>query len=195
MVRPQQFNIQHLKFNIPVSRAFVKDDSAGLPPIVPPRPALPPGTPNYVTPRGLALLRAELTDLEAERSHAEADRANDADRTRQLTILNGRLGDLTARLATARVVNLQEQQQPADEVRFGATVLLRTQSGGQPGQERRFTIVGVDEASVAEGRVAFVAPIARAVQGARRGQTVALRLGPREEIVEVVSIAYDDLSA
>ena len=193
MARPQQFNIQHLKFNIPVSRAFVKDDSAGLPPIVPPRPALPPGTPNYVTPRGLALLRVELTDLEAERTHAEADRANDADRTRQLTILNGRLGDLTARLATARVVNLQEQ--PADEVRFGATILLRTRSGGQPGQERRFTIVGVDEASVAEGRVAFVAPIARAVQGARRGQTVALRLGPREETVEVVSIAYDDQPA
>ena len=193
MVRPHQFNIQHLTFNIPVSRAFVKDDSAGLPPIVPPRPALPPNTPNYVTPRGLALLRAELTALEAERTHAEADRANDADRTRQLTILNGRLGDLTARLATARVVNPREQ--PADEVRFGATVLLRTRSGGPPGQERRFTIVGVDEASVAEERVAFVAPIARAVQGARRGQTVALRLGPREETVEVVSIAYDDQPA
>jgi len=173
-----------------MSRAFVKDDSAGTPPIVPPRPALPPNTPNYVTPRGLALLRTELTALEAERTQTEANHDNDADRTRQLTILNGRLSALTARITSAKVVDLHEQ--PAGEVRFGATVVLRTRSGGKAGQERRFTIVGVDEASVAEGRVAFVAPIARAVQGAHTGETVPLRLGPREEMVEVIQISYDD---
>jgi transcription elongation factor GreB len=51
--------------------------------------------------------------------------------------------------------------------------------------------VGVDEASVAEGKVAFVAPLARAVQGATLGQSVTLRLGPKEEVVEVTSISYD----
>ncbi|WP_317240686.1 GreA/GreB family elongation factor [Hymenobacter sp. 5414T-23] len=57
--------------------------------------------------------------------------------------------------------------------------------------KRQFTIVGVDEASVAEGKVAFVAPIARAVQGAKLGKTVTLRLGPKEEVVEVTNITYD----
>ncbi|RTQ50751.1 transcription elongation factor GreAB [Hymenobacter gummosus] len=176
-----------------MSRGFVKEDDSQAPPIIPPRAALPPGTPNYVTPRGLEQLRQELAELEAQRSQAEANRENDTDRTRQLGLLNGQLSQLNARLASAKVVD--PRQQPADEVRFGATVTLRPVDSAKPGgkttTERRFTIVGVDEASVAEGRVAFVAPIARAVVGARRGQVLTLRLGPKDEQVEVVGIAYD----
>jgi len=176
-----------------MSRGFVKEDDAQTPPIIPPRAALPPGTPNYVTPKGLEQLRAELQALEAERAQAEANRDNDTDRTHQLSFYNGRIALLTERLGSAKVVD--PRAQPPKEVRFGATVLLRTVSGGKVGQERRFTIVGVDEADVALGKVAFVAPIARAVQGAKLGQTVALRLGPKEEVVEVVSISYDSAPA
>ncbi|GEO04325.1 transcription elongation factor GreB [Adhaeribacter aerolatus] len=171
-----------------MSRAFVKEDDAGEPPIIPPRAALPPGTPNYVTPQGLAQLRAELTDLETVRTRTEANREDEANRTRQLTILNGQLSALTSRLASAKVVD--PRSQPPNEVRFGATVTLRTRSGSK-NQERRFTIVGVDEASIADGKVAFVAPIARAVLGARLGQKVTLRLGRVEEIAEVVNITYE----
>ncbi|OON67441.1 GreA/GreB family elongation factor [Hymenobacter sp. CRA2] len=172
-----------------MSRGFVKEDDSQQPPIIPPRAALPPNTPNYVTPRGLELLREELEALDAERSQAEANRDNDTDRTRQLSLLNGKLSLLNARLASAKVVD--PRQQPPEEVRFGAAVTLRTKSGGKAGLERRFAIVGVDEASVAEGKVAFVAPIARAVLGARIGQTVPLQFGAREELVEIVGISYD----
>ncbi|MBG8556417.1 GreA/GreB family elongation factor [Hymenobacter guriensis] len=172
-----------------MSRAFAKEDDSLEAPIIPPRAALPPNTPNYVTPRGLELLRQELASLEAERTQAEAHRDNDADRTRQLTVLNARLHALQARLASAKVV--EARTQPAGEVRFGATVTLRTIQGRQPGQERRLTIVGVDEASIAEGRVAFVAPIARALQGARLGQQVTVQPGPPTEIVEITAIHYE----
>ena len=172
-----------------MSRGFTKEDDAQTPPIIPPRAALPAGTPNYVTPHGLELLRAELTALEAERARAEANRDNDTDRSHQLSFYNGRIALLTERLGSARVVD--PAGQPATEVRFGATVTLRTLSGGpKVGFERKFTIVGVDEADIAEGKVAFVAPIARAVQGAKLKQSVTLKLGPKEEVVEVVSIAY-----
>ncbi|WP_400192132.1 GreA/GreB family elongation factor [Hymenobacter sp. B81] len=177
-----------------MSRGFVKEDDAQQPPIVPPRAALPPNTPNYVTPRGLEQLRQELAELEAERARAEANRDNDADRTRLLSVYNGRLSALNERIASARLVD--PRAQAADEVRFGATVTLRTLSSSnpkaaKPGLERTFTIVGVDEASVAEGKVAFVAPIARAVQGARPGQVLTLRLGPNEEEVQVLRVSYD----
>ncbi|MDF7809865.1 GreA/GreB family elongation factor [Hymenobacter sp. YC55] len=171
-----------------MSRAFTKEDDSLEAPIIPPRAALPPGTPNYVTPQGLEQLRAELATLEAQRTQVEANRENEADRTRQLTVLNAQLGALNQRIATAKVVD--PANQPVDEVRFGATVTLHTRSGGKAGQVRRFTIVGVDEASVAEGKVAFVAPIARAVVGARLGAAVTLQLGPKEEVVEVTSIEY-----
>lgn len=176
-----------------MSRGFVKEDDSQAPPIIPPRAALPPNTPNYVTPRGLEQLREELATLEAARAQAEANRDNDTDRTRQLGLLNGQLSQLNARIASARVVD--PRQQPAEEVRFGATVTLRPVAGSKSGgktAERCFTIVGVDEASVAEGKVAFVAPIARAVLGAKLGQTLTLRLGPKEESLEVSQISYGD---
>ena len=171
-----------------MSRGFVKEDDAQTPPIVPPRAALPPGTPNYVTPSGLEQLRTELAELEATRPATESDHSNATDRTHRLSLLNGRLALLTERLASARVVD--PAIQPPGEVRFGATVTLRTRQGGRAGAKRTFTIVGVDEADIALGKVGFVAPIARAVQGAKLGEVVKLHLGPTVEEVEVVSIVY-----
>lgn len=171
-----------------MSRAFVKEDDGGQAPIIPKRPALPPGTPNYVTPRGLEQLRAELAELEAERTQAEANREDETHRTRQLTILNAQIGALTERLGSAKLID--PQTQPTDEVRFGATISLRTITGLQPGLKRSFTIVGIDEASVAEGRIAFIAPIARAITGKRVGDRASLRLGRSEEVVEITNIFY-----
>lgn len=171
-----------------MSRAFVKEDDAGQPPIIPPRAALPPGVTNYVTPRGLELLRTELAELEAARTKAEATRDDDAERTRRLTILNGQISALTQRISSAKVIDPREQ--PADEVRFGATVSLKTISGGKPGFTRTFTIVGVDEASVENGLIAFVAPIARAVQGLKKGEKATLQLGKNQEVIEVKGLRY-----
>ncbi len=56
-----------------MSRGFTKEDDAQTPPLIPARAALPPGLLNYVTPAGLAQLRAELTQLEAERAAAGAN--------------------------------------------------------------------------------------------------------------------------
>lgn len=171
-----------------MSRGFTKEDDAQTPPIIPPRAALPTGMSNYVTPVGLELLRAELATLEAERARAEANHDNDTDRTHRFSLLNGRLALLAGRISSAKVID--PRTQPAKEVRFGATVRLRTVSGGTAGFERSFTIVGVDEADVVAGKVGFVAPIARAIIGAELGKTATLPLGPPPEVVEVVSIDY-----
>ncbi len=175
-----------------MSRAFVKEDDSGEAPIIPPRAALPPGVTNYVTPRGLELLRNELTELETERSLTEANRENDAERTRQLTILNGRIAALNSRIATARVIDVKGQ--PPKQVRFGATITMESLDGKNEGQERTFTIVGVDEASVEDGLIAFVAPIARAVTGAKLGQTIPIKLGRDTENVKITAIKYTDQS-
>ena len=171
-----------------MSRGFTKEDDAQTPPLIPPRAALPPGTPNYVTPHGLEQLRAELTTLEAERARAEANHDNDTDRTHRLSLHNGRIALLLERIGSAKVVG--PTGPPPREVRFGATVTLRTVNGVKMGFVRKFTIVGVDEADVALGKVAFVAPIARAVQGTKLHQQVLLKLGPQEEVVEIAAIQY-----
>ncbi len=172
-----------------MSRAFVKEDGAGEPPIIPSRAALPAGITNYVTPSGLIALRAELEDLETQRTEAETNHEDEADRTRQLTILKSQINALSERVNSAKVVD--PKQQPADEIRFGAQVTLVTTQGGKAGFTRNFTIVGVDEASIAAGKIAFIAPIAKAVLGAKVGEKLTLNMGREPETVEVTDIKYE----
>lgn len=171
-----------------MSRAFAKEGDVEGPLVVPPRAALPPGVPNYVTARGLELLHAEQSELEAERARIDADHSDEAERTRGLNYIAVRLADLSERIASARLV--VPENQPQDEVRFGATVTLRTRTGKRAGEERRLTLVGVDEASADEGRIAFTAPIARAILGKRVGETVTFRMPRGEEELDVVAISY-----
>ena len=172
-----------------MSTAFTKDDGWTEPLVIPPRAALPPGVPNYVTPRGLMLLRQELADMEADRARLGSDGSDDAGRRHRLAIFDGRLADLSARVATATVVD--PRQQPQGEVRFGATVTLRTSSGEGADEERRFKIVGVDEADPAGGLVAFIAPLAKAILGCRPGDTTSLRTGRGEEVLEITAVEYE----
>ena len=168
-----------------MSRAFVKDDVPDGPPIIPPRAPLPAGVPNYVTPRGLALLREERAALEAERAQLGTSDVGDTEQQREVAVVAGRLAALTERLARARLVD--PKKQAPGTVRFGATVMVQTDAG----QERRFQIVGVDEADAAAGRVAFTVPIARAVTGKQAGETATLHTPRGEEVLTVTSVTYD----
>ncbi|GAB3337495.1 transcription elongation factor GreB [Larkinella ripae] len=171
-----------------MSSAFLKNETADAPVVIPARAPLPPGTPNYVTPRGLGLLREELTELEAEHAQVQASESTDEnDRTRQLALLNGRIANLNQRISSAKVVDSHNLA----EVRFGATVLLRSKTGPSAGTERRFTIVGVDEANAQRGLIAFTAPISRAMQGKQVGDPVLLRTVQGEEILEIRAIVYE----
>lgn len=173
-----------------MSSAFLKNETADAPVVIPARAPLPPGVANYVTPRGLALLRAELADLDTQRAHRQVDTGDETERTRQLALLNGRIGKLNERIGSAKVVDPQEQ--PHGEVRFGATVTLRSPVGKGKPEERQFVIVGVDEADAAQGRVAFTAPIARAMQGKHVGDPVSMRTQRGETVLVITAIGYSD---
>jgi len=152
--------------------------------VVPPRPPLP-GPVNYVTPRGMALLREELTRLEAQRTALQAaDDYESADVHAELLRLARGIADLQQRIVRAQVVEPRQH----DVVRFGSTVLLRTVSGAGQGSERQLTIVGVDEAAAHQGRIAFNAPIARAVLGLKVGETGVVATPQSSEVVEVRAI-------
>ena len=164
-----------------MSRAFVKEGAPEVPVVIPPRPPLPAGVPNYVTPAGLAALRAEKAGLEADRAALD-DTEPDAGRTRE--ILTGRLRGVIERIARAQVVDPAGVDRP--EARFGATVTVRQRDG-----ERTFQIVGVDQAATVEGRVAFTSPIARAVTGKKAGETGVLQTPAGERPLTVVSVRYE----
>lgn len=128
---------------------------------------LPPG-PNLVTARGLALIEAKVAELEA----APAEALPDDDQQRRLRELRY----WRTRLATA-------QPMPApsdDEVAFGSRVAFTLN-----GQTRTIDIVGDDEAEPTLGRLAFSAPLARAMMGAYPGERVAF--AGKTDAIEVLS--------
>lgn len=171
-----------------MSRGFVKEDDQEEPPFIPPRAPLPDGVPNHVTPRGLHLLHQERDELEKARGDAINDTSlADYDRRRTIAELDGRLALLQERIVTARVAE-PDGKEPVD-VRFGCTVIFRPHDGPQAGIERSFTLVGVDEANVKEGRIAFTAPLARALMGKRVGEWADLKLGGSDQRIEVLAIA------
>lgn len=134
-----------------------------------------------MTERGLSALRAELAQ-EQQRRHGSLQASADA---RESTEQLARLAQLESRLATAVLVD--KLHQPRGEVRFGASVTLRSASGAQ----RRYRIVGVDEADAARGDIAFVAPLARSLLGKRVGDAALIAAPGGEDELEVMTIEYE----
>ena len=164
-----------------MSRAFVKEDNEALSDeALPERPVS--SEPNYVTPAGLAGLRAKVEQLHAEHAQLKLA-AQDLDRP-TLSQVDRDLRYFQARLESAIPVNVAAQ--PLDEVRFGASVRTEDESG----VTHAFTIVGEDEANVADGKVSWQSPLARALIGAGVGDTVTWSRPAGEVELEVLDIRY-----
>ncbi len=166
-----------------MSRGFVKEEDQEEVPIISPRAALPEGATNYVTPHGMEQLKSEREILEKER--LELPTVDEAQRRRDLAVINGKLNLLQERIASARI--LDPKQQPQDEVRFGATVTYRLLSNKTT---HTFQIVGVDEADVKLKKIAFVAPIAVALTGHKVGDVVDFHLGKEIRKLAILDIEY-----
>jgi len=134
-----------------------------------PRFELPiPAGPNLVTARGLSLIQARVAELETE---SGGDEAVLADRKRTLNYWR-------TRLATARVVAA-----PAGcEAAFGSRVAFTLN-----GATRTIDIVGDDEAEPNAGRIAFSAPLARALIGGAAGDV--LDFGGKAGVIEIMDVA------
>ena len=168
-----------------MSRGFVKEDDQEEIPFVPPRADLPEGVTNYVTQVGMNALLHEKEALIKERD--TIDTTNEKDRRIALNHINARLQLLTQRISTAKVIDLKEQ--PQNEVRFGATVTLKI---GATKQIQKFQIVGVDEADIAKGKIAFISPIAKILIHKKVGDKAVLKLAKEDRIFEILDIVYTE---
>jgi transcription elongation factor GreB len=168
-------------------------------------PGLILGRKLYMTPDGHARLREELAQLmRVERPRmvevvswaaANGDRSENADYQygkRRLREIDRRTRFLAKRLENAEIVD-PSRQAARDRVYFGATVKYLDASG----VERTVTIVGVDEADMAEGKISMTSPIAAAliIAKARCGDEVSVHTPRGVQTVEVLSITYPDAAA
>lgn len=153
-----------------MSRAFVRevDDAPEPPPIE----RSGSGAPNLVTPRGARMIDETIARIEAELASA---------REGQEALLRRDLRYWTLRRSTARIV---EPEPDPQEAGFGTRVTIRR---GILMSDVR--IVGEDEADPSRGRIAWTAPLARALEGAERGDVVELEAGGRVEEIRVLAVA------
>lgn len=164
-----------------MSRAFVNEDDQRETPFVPPRADLPNGVPNYVTPAGIEAFQKEKEDLLKELKRWVA--SDERDKQTAITIVNTKLQMLENRISSAQIV--EPDDNPSEKVRFGSVVSL--QIGGQ-NKTQQFQIVGVDEADLKHGKIAFTSPIARLLMNQKAGSSVTLKLAHGERVFKIIGI-------
>ena len=155
-----------------MSRAFVRenDNGAEVPQDLPERPVS--SHPNFVTARGLQQIESRIHELEAAREAPKRSEDKDA-----LARIDRDLRYWQQRKATAKLV--EPDTEPV-KVRFGVRVSLQYEDGTQ----RRFTLVGEDEADPAQGLISWMSPIAQVLIGTSVGDEVTLQ-SQRAEIVKL----------
>ena len=152
----------------------------------------------YMTLEGHAALTSELHQLRAvERpkivdivhwAAGNGDRSENGDYLygkRRLREIDGRMRFLMRRLRHAEVIDARHQANKA-QVFFGATVSYINERE----EAVAVTIVGIDEADMAVGKISIASPVALALLRARVGEEVGVRTPRGVEMVEILSIAY-----
>ena len=167
-----------------MSRAFVKESdddlSAGE---LPERPLA--AHVNYVTPRGLEQLHTRVRELEERHEQVKRQaETGDSEARQKLREIDRDLRYFRSQLERATLVDTANQ--PRDQVHFGAIVKIEDEEGAQ----HDFSIVGDDEADVANGMISWASPLARAMIGAKIGDTVVWHRPAGEAEVYIVDIRY-----
>lgn len=159
-----------------MSRAFVKEDGPDNEPL----PDLPISShPNYVTPRGLKALQDRLAATQGELAQLKA-------RTDRLDRLPEKAAERDIRYLEARLrsaIPVEPPEAPTD-VAFGTRITVVDEDDVQSTYE----IVGEDEADATLGLIAPQSPLARALIGARVGDSVTWRRPAGPVDLEVTAI-------
>jgi transcription elongation factor GreB len=164
-----------------MSRGFVKEDDQEEVPLVPPRADLPAGTENFVTQNGMDALLEEKEDL--LRQQESLDLSHEKEYRISFNHINAKLQLLNERITSAKIID--QKKLPDDEIHFGVTVTFKNI---ETNINQTFQLVGVDEANISKGKLAFTTPLAKALLHKKVGEKAILKLGEKENIFEIVKI-------
>jgi transcription elongation factor GreB len=149
-----------------------------------------------MTPQGFETIRKEMEQLwrverpkvvqEVSDAAAQGDRSENAEYIygkRRLREIDRRLGYLNRILEQVQVVDPKDLA--SDRVKFGATVTVEDEDGGQ----KTYQLVGRDESDAKQGRISIESPIGKALLNRQVGDSVLVRRPAGE--VELLLVALD----
>ncbi len=152
---------------------------------------------NYITPAGFQRLKDEYQKLFHEERPATVkvvawaaslgDRSENADyiyNKRKLREIDRRLKFLIDRLDIAVVVDPKEIK--SESIVFGATVTIESEDGVQ----KTYQIVGEDEINVAEGKISWKSPLAKALLNKKLGDEIVIKKPAGDDYAEIVALKY-----
>jgi transcription elongation factor GreA len=153
-----------------------------------------------MTMRGAEALRAELKRLKTEarpnvikaiaeaRGHGDLSENAEYHAAReQQGFIEGRIGEIEAKLSTAEVIDTSKLTNTGKVV-FGAVVELEDQDDVH---RVVYQVVGEDEADIRAGRISITSPIARALVGKSEGDVVDVAAPGGIHSYEIVTVKYE----
>ncbi len=97
----------------------------------------------------------------------------------------GRIAELEDMLGRSEVIDVSKMS--GATIKFGATVKLIDE---ETEQEKHYQLVGAEEADVSAGKISISSPIARALIGKEKGDSVEVTAPGGARSYEVVSVQY-----
>lgn len=155
-----------------MSRAFTKEDDAGDD--LPERPIS--WAPNYMTPRGVRLMKTEAQALLEKKKKAQAEGGDTRPFDRDLRYLE-------ARVNSALVV----PPGAGHQIRFGAVFTIENEKG----ERSTYQIVGEDEARTDSKFIAWTAPLVNELFGAEPGEIINCELPEGNQKYKVIEVHYE----
>ena len=99
--------------------------------------------------------------------------------------IEGRIMELEDKISRGEVIDVSKLS--GKVIKFGATVTLADEDTDE---EQIFQIVGEDEADVSKGRLSVTSPLARALIGKGKGDSVEVTTPRGAKSYEVVKVAF-----
>ena len=99
--------------------------------------------------------------------------------------IEGRIQELNGKLASANVIDVSKLS--GDKIVFGATVSF---VDVDTEEEKRYKIVGEDEADLEQNKISVNSPIARALIGKKEGDTLVIPIPKGSIEVEVLEVKF-----
>ena len=100
--------------------------------------------------------------------------------------IEGRIQELNGKLASANVIDVSKLS--GDKIVFGATVSF---VDVDTEEEKRYKIVGEDEADIKAGLISYTSPIARALIGRSEGDEASFNAPGGEKHYEIIEVRYE----
>ena len=127
-----------------------------------------------------------VNDISEARAHGDLSENAEYHAAKEQQSLNeGRISELEDVIGRAEVIDVAKMS--GDTIKFGATVQLVDEDTEE---EKRYQIVGDQEADVSAGKISISSPIARALIGKEEGDSVEVSAPGGARSYEVVEIRY-----